>query len=111
MPLNVGHLFQILLLAVAAGPLLSCEPRATSSRALVWGGPKNISMLPIIAEKKGFFKEEGLEVRPNYVQTGKIAMDAVVSGDLDFGIIVETNIAFVKFQEGADIKVVASIAE
>lgn len=77
----------------------------------MWGGPKNISMLPIIADQKGLFAEEGLNVHANYVQTGKIAMDAVVSGDLNFGVIVDVNIGFVKFQEGADIKVVSSIAE
>ena len=81
------------------------------SKPLVWGGPKNIAMLPIIADKKGFFKEQGLDVKPNYVQTGKIAMDAIVSGDLNFGVIVDVNIGFVKFQQGADIKVVSGIAE
>jgi NitT/TauT family transport system substrate-binding protein len=84
---------------------------ATKTATLVWGGPKNISMLPILADQKGFFREAGLDVRPNYVQTGKIAMDALVSRDLHFSVIVETNIAFVKFQEGADIKVVGSIME
>lgn len=80
-------------------------------RTLVWGGPRNISMIAIIADKKGFFEKEGLDIRSNYVQTGKIAMDAIVSGDLDFGVIVDTNIAFVEFQEGADIQVIAAIAE
>lgn len=87
------------------------EEGAAPSRTLVWGGPSNISMIPIIAEREGFFAEEGLDIKVNYVQTGKIAMDAVVSGDLDFGVIVETNIAFVGFQEGAGIKVIAAIAE
>jgi len=68
-------------------------------------------MLPIIADNKGYFKELGLDLHPNYVRTGKIAMDATVSGDLDFGVIVETNIAFVKFQEGANINVITKIIE
>jgi NitT/TauT family transport system substrate-binding protein len=84
-------------------------PRAAPLKPLVWGGPKNISFLPIIAEQKGFFRAEGLAVRPNYLQTGKVAMDALISGDLNFAVIVETNIAFVKFQEGADVKVIASV--
>jgi ABC-type nitrate/sulfonate/bicarbonate transport system substrate-binding protein len=46
-------------------------------------------MLPIVAQQKGFFQAEGLDVQPNYLQTGKVAMDAVVSGDLNFGVIVE----------------------
>lgn len=81
------------------------------NKPLVWGGPKNIAMLPIIAEHKGFFKEAGLNTTPHYVQTGKIAMDATVSGDLDIGIIVDTNIAFVEFQQGANIQVIGSILE
>jgi NitT/TauT family transport system substrate-binding protein len=100
----------LLLALLLTGCDKSSAPQPLS-KPLVWGGPKNISMLPIIADKKGFFKEEGLDVRPNYVQTGKIAMDAVVSGDLNFGVIVDVNIGFVKFQQGADIKVVSSIAE
>jgi ABC-type nitrate/sulfonate/bicarbonate transport system substrate-binding protein len=76
---------------------------------IVWGGPKNIAMLPLIAEKKGFFKAAGLNTRSNYLQTGKLAMDAVISKDLDIGVLVDTNIAFVKFQQGADIRVVANV--
>ena len=83
--------------------------QGASSKPLVWGGPTNISMLPIVAQQRGFFQAEGLDVQPNYLQTGKVAMDAVVSGDLNFGVIVETNVAFVKFQEGADVKVIASV--
>lgn len=76
-----------------------------------WGGPKNLCLLPIIAERMGYFSDEGVDARPNYLQTGKIAMDAVVSGDIDIGIIVDTNIAFVGFQEGAGVSVVASAME
>lgn len=75
-----------------------------------WGGPKNISMLPIIAEQKGFFSKEGLNIKRQDIQTGKLAMDAVNSGSIDIGVIVDTNIAFIKFQP-AKLKVVAVIAE
>jgi NitT/TauT family transport system substrate-binding protein len=107
------------LLGTTASLFIACktsqqqekEKQPAISTPLVWGGPKNISFLPIIAEHKGFFKQQGLDARPNYVQTGKIAMDAVVSGDLNLGVIVDVNIGFVKFQEGSDIKVVASVME
>jgi ABC-type nitrate/sulfonate/bicarbonate transport system substrate-binding protein len=75
-----------------------------------WGGPKNISMLPIIAEKKGFFTKEGLNIKRQDIQTGKLAMDAVNSGSIDIGVIVDTNIAFIEFKP-AKLKVVAVIAE
>ncbi len=76
-----------------------------------WGGPKNISMLPIVADKKGYFKEAGLNIETKYLQTGKISMDALMSKDVDFSVLVETNVAFIKYQKGADIQVICSIQE
>jgi ABC-type nitrate/sulfonate/bicarbonate transport system substrate-binding protein len=78
--------------------------------AISWGGPPNIAMLPLIAEKQGFLTKAGLTATRQDIQTGKLAMDAVNSGKLDIGIIVDTNVAFVKFQP-AKIKVVATITE
>jgi len=80
-------------------------------KTYTWGGPKNISMAPIVADQQGFFTQEGINVKPNYIQTGKMAMDAVVSKDIDFGVLVETNIAFIKYQPGADVQIVCAIEE
>ncbi|MCD4773083.1 MAG: NrtA/SsuA/CpmA family ABC transporter substrate-binding protein [Bacteroidales bacterium] len=95
--------------------LIGCNSNKTKNTEkeiqVTWGGPKNISMLPIIAEKKGFFKEEGLNIETKYLQTGKIAMDALLSKDLDFAVMVETNVAFIEYQKGADIEVICSIEE
>jgi NitT/TauT family transport system substrate-binding protein len=85
-------------------------PTNTTGTAVSWGGPKNISMLPIIAEQKGFLTKEGLNAKRQDIQTGKLAMDAVNSGGVDIGVIVDTNIAFVKFQP-AKLKVVTVIAD
>jgi len=38
-------------------------------------------------------------------------MDALINGSIDFGILVETNISFIKFQPGSDLRVVAIIQE
>ncbi len=84
------------------------SPKLTQSAT--WGGPKNISMLPLIAEKKGFFAQSGLDAKRQDLQTGKLAMDALNSGKLDIGILVDTNIAFGKFQP-MKLKVVAVISE
>lgn len=112
-PLKLGVLAGVLLLAaIPFHAYLDSEPNHfKSGKPLIWGGPKNISMLPLVAERKGFFKVAGIDVKANFIQTGKIAMDALISGDLDLAIIVDTNIAFVKFQEGADLKVLTSITE
>jgi ABC-type nitrate/sulfonate/bicarbonate transport system substrate-binding protein len=120
LPSFVSSLSSASVLAVVALTVFACNAPpdsqvAQSSRplsgTLTWGGPKNVSMLPILADEKGYFKDAGLAARPNYLQTGKIAMDALVSKDLDLAVIVDTNVAFVGFQQGADIRVIASIME
>lgn len=78
---------------------------------VTWGGPKNISMLPILAQDQEFFKEEGLDTERQDIQTGKLTLDTLLSGKIDFGVVVEPAIAFVKFQPGSDIKVIAVIQE
>jgi ABC-type nitrate/sulfonate/bicarbonate transport system substrate-binding protein len=110
----VRNLRGFTLCGMATGLAFLCgcsgsEERPEPSAPFRWGGPTNIAMLPIVAEAKGFFRDAGLQTKPMYLQTGKTAMDAVVSGDLDAGILVETNIAFIRYQPGADIRVVASI--
>lgn len=55
------------------------------------------SILTIVADQKGFFKEQGLDVKINYVNTGKIAMDDLLAGKADYANVVETNIAFAGF--------------
>lgn len=75
-----------------------------------WGGPKNIAMLPIVAEQTGLMTKEGLNAKRQDIQTGKLVVDAIISGNLDIGITTDTNIAFIKFQP-AKLKVVAVIAE
>jgi ABC-type nitrate/sulfonate/bicarbonate transport system substrate-binding protein len=94
--------------------LAACGRSSKSSdkqfaRAFRWGGPTNISMLAIVAQQKGLFRAVGLDTQPIYLQTGKMAMDAVVSGDLDVGIIVETNIALIQYQPGTDVRVIAEV--
>jgi ABC-type nitrate/sulfonate/bicarbonate transport system substrate-binding protein len=84
------------------------NPSNTSTTS--WGGPKNIAMLPIVAEQKGLIVKEGLNAKRQDIQTGKLVVDAIISGNLDIGVTTDTNIAFIKFQP-AKLKVVAVIAE
>jgi ABC-type nitrate/sulfonate/bicarbonate transport system substrate-binding protein len=69
------------------------------------------SALTIIAQKKGFFKEEGVEVDLQYVQAAKLAMDALVSGSTQFSNVVETNLAFLGFTNNTDIEIIATHCE
>src|SRR5688572_1434323 len=66
-------------------------------RSLRVGGPPNISMLVLLAHAWG----SGAPQRPFEfvpIQTGKLAMDAVLAGSIDVGVLVDSNIAFVKFE-------------
>jgi len=80
-------------------------------RTYIFGGPKNINMLPIIAEKQGYFEENGLSMERKDILTGALTYDAVVNGDIDFGVIVDTNIAFDNIKENPDVKIIAVVQE
>jgi ABC-type nitrate/sulfonate/bicarbonate transport system substrate-binding protein len=101
------------LITIACVTLVGCKRESDAGRAAPtafrWGGPKNIAMLAIVAQEKGLFRQARLDAKPVYLQTGKMAMDAVVSGDLDVGILVETNIAFIQYQAGTDVRVIAQV--
>lgn len=112
----------ISLITISALSLTAClsqQPNTTTPTAnnnssntstISWGGAKNITMLPIIAEQKGLMAKEGLNAKRQDIQTGKLVVDAIISGNLDIGITSDTNIAFIKFQP-AKLKVIAIIAE
>jgi ABC-type nitrate/sulfonate/bicarbonate transport system substrate-binding protein len=73
---------------------------------------KNIwCTLPIVAKEKGLFRAEGLDVRFEYVQAAKLAMDALVAGSTDFAGVVEVNVAFLGFSGNTDVRVVATFVE
>lgn len=84
----------------------------TEKPAYSFGGPKNIDMLPILADNLGFFEDYGLNMERNDIQTGKRVMDALIKGDMDFGVLVDSNIAFIKLQDdNPGIEVIAIIEE
>lgn len=81
--------------------ILSCSPAQRAPNqpvALTIGGPPNISFLAEIANSRGFFREEGLEVTIRPIQTGKLAQDAVIAGQLDYGIVLDVNTAALGFR-------------
>lgn len=97
--------------APSPDPALSAPGGSPGANAIVIAGPKNIAMLPIIADKRGLFGQVGVMARFEPLQTGKLAMDAVVAGQVDLGILVDTNVAHVMFQEGVDLAVLCSVME
>lgn len=75
---------------------------------LRFGGSYNIGMLPLLAKEKGFFADEGLDVSYEFIQSGKLTMDALLAGKLDVGVIVDSNVSFVNFQKNP-LRVIAAI--
>ena len=65
------YCFYFVIFLISTG-LVGCEKNKEDGKPIKvsWGGPKNISMTPIIAEKNGYFKEEGLNIETKYLQTG-----------------------------------------
>ncbi len=66
------------------------------------------SALPIIAKKKGFFAEEGLDVTVQEFTTGKLCFDAMLGGGADFSTVAETPIMYAGFSK-QPVYVVATI--
>lgn len=67
--------------------------------------------LTIIAYKKGFFKEEGVEVNLEYVQAAKLAMDALLGGSAQLSNVVSTNVAFLGYTGNTEVEVVTTHCE
>jgi ABC-type nitrate/sulfonate/bicarbonate transport system substrate-binding protein len=90
----------VLLLCVISTPLRANEK-------VTYVGPTNISVPFIVAEGKGYFAEEGLDVDYQIVQTGKQAMEALIAGRADFSSLVITNMAYAGFQSD-QLRIIAS---
>jgi len=80
---------------------LTTGARATEREKVIYAGAANISFAAVVAVEKGYFVEEGLDVDYQLVQTGKLAMEAVMSGRADFGSVVCTNVTYAGFQSDA----------
>ncbi len=63
-----------------------------------------------LAEKLGYFNEENLNVKLSGTSAGKFAMDAVNAGAVEYGVVVEMNVAQTLFQHD-NVAILAEIAE
>ena len=69
-----------------------------------------LGIIPLVAENEGYFKEEGLDVKIKELNVAKVVMDALSSGDIDFGTTLESNLSFFGFNEN-NYKIVVSLGE
>jgi sulfonate transport system substrate-binding protein len=75
----------LLALLVAALPAAAADLEKPNLRLSV-GGKVLVSYLPLtIAEQRGYFKQQGLDVEINDFQSGNKAVEALVAGSTDIG--------------------------
>lgn len=99
----------VILLALAAAAACSPPPeRPVVSIAVgrnVWNG------LTLLAERRGAFEQEGVEVDLVFQDAGKYCMDALVAGAVQMANVVEVNVAYLGYTENRDVRVIASVVE
>ncbi len=61
-----------------------------------------------VAQKQGYYQQEGLDAIPQKYAYGKVALDAVLKGQADFGTVAETPVMFA-IMNGEKIAVIATI--
>jgi NitT/TauT family transport system substrate-binding protein len=91
---------------VSAGVLLSPFAAAAQEKIKIGLLPFSESLAAVIADKQGFFKEEGLEVEISKFDSGAIAVPVLQSGRLDI-VLSSTVSTFQAIEQGLDAVVLA----
>src|ERR1041385_409211 len=80
--------------------------------ALHAGGSGASSALPgRVAERKGYYKEQGIAVESIFIRGGPAAIAALVSGDADFGSIGGAQAIMRSRARGLDVVIIGSISD
>jgi len=66
------------------------------------------AVLAEVAQAKGYFQQEGLEVTPHLHPYGKLALEGLLAGKADFATVAETPVMFA-IMNGEKIAVIATI--
>ena len=61
-----------------------------------------------IAQVRGFYRQEGLDVTPQLYSHGKLALEAVLAGKADFATVAETPV-MLAIMNGVDLSILANI--
>lgn len=112
-----GHSLFRRLLILAALALCACFSSCTRTDSKPAGPPDKITIayaattdavLAEVAQVRGYFREEGLEVTPQLHPYGKLALAELLAGKADFATVAETPVMFA-IMNGAKISVIATI--
>ena len=110
-------LFVMVAFSLILGGCNSCKNEKPSSTGLTqvtvaqWGQEKYLIYLPLyIAQEKGFFKEEGIDVSIKYSGNDDQVFATVLKGEAQFGI-GDPVFTAISREKGAKGKVVASIVD
>ncbi len=100
----------ILILAIILGGCdqKTKEPEGSAKVSLATG--KNVwCSLLLVAEEKGYFEKEGLDLTLNFQDAGRYCMDALLSKSVDFAAVVEANVGYIGFTGNKSPRVIAQI--
>jgi len=104
--------FLLAALAAVLAPLVACSPGYSGpvESITIGSAPLESSALIYIAEERGFFAENGLDVTVKQYATGAVAHNALLKGEVDLAVPAEYPLvgsAFIKEETG----VIATIAK
>jgi sulfonate transport system substrate-binding protein len=105
LPIILAVLF---ILSVGCKKKAEQKPSGPLEKVSIAYTSNSTSLLIHIALKKGFFREEGLEVSPMMYSVGKAALNAVLEGKADIGAATETPTMFA-ITKGSKIYITAII--
>lgn len=101
------------MITLAAVTCFACDWSESKSvgpaeKATIAFSSSHNGFLADLAQVKGFFQQERLEVTPHLHAYGKLALDDVLAGKADFATVAETPIMFA-ILNGADLSIIATI--
>ena len=92
--------FAITVLLVCGLVFVNCNSNETRIREKVTVGiSKSFLSIPVyIAQKQGFFSDEGLDVTVKEYSSGKVATNALFSGEVDISTVADMPVVFNSFK-------------
>jgi NitT/TauT family transport system substrate-binding protein len=111
---TVRSLVLLLLLVTGLVAVLGDRPSSGQDRTTVRLGDivaaDVVYVAPVLAAEKGFFTEEGLEVKRGVYANGPAVTQHMASGELDFGMAA-TFVLLVAKAQGVDLTILMSLAK